>query len=186
MTLYVMTESHGEVESGFYAVFTQFCRLGDYSFTTREFCDFLCYIADNPEVREARIKSYDLGKFQQRLEEHRRYLVDVMSNVECEHEIEKGICAVQGEAPADDMTDLSGETETLNIQINSGCDRINIGDYELSAEHFGGMSFYIARGGVCGGVEPAPEFAVITMNSIRTSKHGIYRKLQKDLAQLIM
>ncbi|MEK6861647.1 MAG: hypothetical protein AABY07_06775, partial [Nanoarchaeota archaeon] len=66
MSYYILTESHGEIESGFYGIFTQFTRVGEYAFTTKYFCEFVKKIADDPKLRQLNILAYGLDKYFER------------------------------------------------------------------------------------------------------------------------
>ena len=64
MTLMLETESHGDVESGFYGAFMQLARLGEYTFATKHLCDLIQYFAKNNKATETKAIAYDLDTFE--------------------------------------------------------------------------------------------------------------------------
>lgn len=70
MSCIIQTESHGEIEGGFYSSFTAFVRVGDYSMPTREFCDIVKAFATNPQLEHAKAYVFESDKFFERYEEH--------------------------------------------------------------------------------------------------------------------
>ena len=58
------TESHGDVESGFYGAFMQLARLGEYTFATKHLCDLIQYFAKNNKATETKAIAYDLDTFE--------------------------------------------------------------------------------------------------------------------------
>ena len=76
------TESHGEIESGFFGPFTQFARLGDYTFATRHLCELVEYLADNPKVHQSQILGYPIDKFWQGEEENEQKFIEMIFQAE--------------------------------------------------------------------------------------------------------
>ncbi len=70
MTLLLITESHGEVKSGFFSMYTQFTRLGEYCFATKHFYELAQHIASNSNIRNGQILAYDLNKFWEEANTH--------------------------------------------------------------------------------------------------------------------
>ena len=59
---------------------------------------------------------------------------------------------------------------------------ISIGEYKISALHFGGMAVYLANGGFMGWEnDKKPEFAEPTFSTIKNSKRGLFEEISKKL-----
>jgi hypothetical protein len=59
MSLIIKTKSHGEIDGGFSASFTESVGFGEYDFPTRNLCDLIRYLSDHPEIRRARLATQD-------------------------------------------------------------------------------------------------------------------------------
>lgn len=158
--MYIKTESHGRVPSGFHTPFAGICSLGDYLFMTDEFCSFSRSVANDREMRASTIRAYDLSKFPEgESEENTKYLMILLG-------------------------DCEDETSVVEIKISPEGSRISIGKYELSDEHFGNFAYYIARGGFYKWQDPVPKFASVTMEGIKNSEHPLYMDIKKKLDEL--
>lgn len=138
MTLILKTESHGEVESGFYSTFTQFARLGEYTFATRHLCEFARHIAEKPNIKDGRILGYDLDKFWQRVDNHMEELTQIISEAEQSYlpelhkfEIDRELERQQGEISLEDEVDLYDEGRMIQIKITNDDSYVDIGKYKV-------------------------------------------------------
>jgi len=176
MTLVVYTESHGEVESGFFAFFTQFTRLGDYTFVTKQFCEISRQFAENPRAKHGRILAYNTEKFWRRFEEG---FDDAMQNIDdcvrkfkCfKPEIVTQSIVTNGNSSLEDELDLGNEGEIVPIYISDDEKTVTIGKYNMLANQFGFMAYYAAHGGWLGwspGHEP--DYAQPTLQALNSSE----------------
>ena len=189
MTLILKTESHGEVESGFYAAFMQFARLGEYTFATRHLCEAIQYLAENNKTLETKLLGYDPDKFWTGSTAYHQKIARLI--------LEQ---AGQSTLPASKEAGLKKQLEQwqTEIHIKDGEDdvyspgriipvtvikeeqSILIGDYQISSVHFGRMSRYLANGGLFGWGNP-PQFAEITMKAIQNSSRELYRSIREEI-----
>ena len=191
MTLILETESHGGVESGFFGAFTQFARLGEYTFATRHLCELVQYFARNPKLHEAQILSYDLDKFWERQGDHTQKLIQMISEAEQSYlpesqkfDLERKLEKEQGEVAVEDDIDLYSEGRRIPIKIADEDHSIILGNYKVSALHFGRMATYLARGGFFGWMnDKKPEFADPTIEAIKSSKRKLYTEIRKELEE---
>jgi len=59
---------------------------------------------------------------------------------------------------------------------------ITLGDYRVSALHFGRMATYLANGGFIGWMNgQKPEFAEPTIEAIKNSRRELYREIREEL-----
>ena len=188
MTLMVETESHGEVESGFYSTFTQFARLGEYAFSTRHFCELVQYFAKNPQISKAQILGYDLDKFWEREEDHMQEITRMIIEAGQSYlpELQKSdteqLERHRGEVCAEDEVDLYDEGRMVPVDVADDESAITIGEYRIPALHFGRMAVYLAMGGFMGWMnEQKPEFAEPTIEAIKGSERELYRELRDEL-----
>jgi len=189
MTLILKTESHGEVEAGFYSAFTQFARLGEHTFATRHLCDLIQHLANNPQVSESQILGYDLDKFYQRLEDHAQGVAQMLAEVDQSYlpelqrfDVERQLARQQGEIPVEDDIDLYDEGRMVSVRVMDDERSITLGAYRVSALHFGRMATYLANGGFMGWMDgQKPEFAEPTIEAIRNSERELYREIREEL-----
>ena len=189
MTLILKTESHGEVESGFYSTFTQFARLGEYTFGTRHLCELVQYLAENPEVNRAQILGYDLDKFWQRFSDNTQELIKMITEAEQSYlpelkrfDMERQLERQQGEVIVEDEVDLYNEGRMIPIRVIDNERSIKIGSYKVSVLEFGRMAIYLANGGFMGWMnDKKPEFAEPTINAIKNSTRELYREIRQEL-----
>lgn len=189
MTLILKTESHGEVESGFYGAFTQFTRLGEYTFATRHFCELAQHIAERSNIKGGKILGYNLDKFWQKRSDYMGELIQMIIEAEesylpelQKYEMDKKLEREQGEISLEDEVDLYDEGRMIPVIVSNNESYINIGKYKISGLHFGRMAVYLANGGFIGWInEQKPEFAEATIEAIRNSKRGLYKEVRKEL-----
>lgn len=183
------TESHGVIESGFFATFTQFARLGEYTLATRHLCELVQHLAEHPDIREAKILGYDLDKFWQREGDHTQEIMQMVREAEQSYlpelhcdEMERQLEREQGEVPLEDEIDLHDEGRMIPAKVGNDGSSITIGKYRISALHFGRMAVYLARGGIMGWMnEQKPEFAEPTLQAIKESRNPLYTQAQQEL-----
>ena len=191
MTLMLTTESHGDIESGFYSTFTQFARLGEHTFATRHLCELVQYLANNPALRQTQILGYDLDKFWERQGDHMQEFAEMITETENSYlpelqrfDLERRLEREQGEIPVEDDVDLYNEGCMVPIKVTEDERFITIGNYRISAIHLGRMAIYLARGGFMGWMNgQKPEFSETTIEAIKNSQRGLYREIREELQE---
>jgi hypothetical protein len=190
MTLSLRTDSHGTVDAGFFSIFTQFSRLGEYTFATRHLCDLARYLAENDTILKTRILGYNLDKFWKRSDDYMQEISQIL--VEAEQPwvpeelrnfyIDKHLENTQGEVPLEDAFDLNNEGRMIEIKVGDEEESIEIGRYKISALEFGRMSIYLAEGGWVGWInDKEPTFAKPTIEAIKGSKRKFYMEIRNEL-----
>src|SRR3989338_1847338 len=189
MTLLLKTESHGIVEAGFYAAFTAFARLGEYSFATRHLCEVVQYFAENNAAHGTSIIRYDLNTFWEKSQQHQQKIIlalleqaqqstlTALKESNLERKLEQWQTEFQFESGNEDV--YNGEI--IPVTISEQEQSIKIGKYIISSSEFGGMAYYLAHGGFFGWGDNIPEFAEVTMRSMQSSKRELYREIRLDL-----
>ncbi len=191
MTLILETESHGGVESGFFGTFTQFARLGEHTFATRHLCELVQYLAKNPNLREAQILGYDLDKFWGREGDYTQELMQMISEAEQPYlpksqkfDLERRLERQQGEVAIEDDIDLHDEGRMIPVKVADDDKSLTLGNYRVSALHFGRMATYLVCGGWFGWMNGRkPEFADPTIEAIKNSKRELYTEIRKELEE---
>ncbi len=187
MTLVVKTKSHGEIEAGFYSIFTKLTRLGKYTFEVKDLCDLAQYLANNPETKELQISGYHTDKFWEMEKRYIESFGELLSNSE---DINKSVLSElsdiffkqnQGKISLEERADLMTERRAIPVKIGEDRDSLKIGEYELEDIHFGRMIHYLARGGFVGWSRDKPSFAEPTLSALKESKNPLYKKLQEEL-----
>lgn len=199
MTLVIQTESHGEVEAGFFSVFTQFARLGDYTFATSHVCKLVQKLAEYPTARQGRILGYDGDKFWQRRDEYFQEVVHLLmeqliladaegnylSGLHYSESNEKKLGKLQWEVPLEDEVDMYDEGSIVPVTISEDGNFIAIGEYRLSAITFGRMAVYLAKGGIFGWMKGhKPGFSEPTIQAIKASENPLYREVKQSISRL--
>ncbi len=187
MTLLLETESHGTVESGFYSAFTQFLRLGEYTIATRHLCELVQHIAEHPDRREGRIRTYDLDRFYERFDENVQEFAQMVAEAQQSWlpelqraDMERRMENEQGQIFIEDEIDMYNEGRIVPVKISDNGSKITIGQYVISALHFSRMAVYVARGGFVGWLNGnTPEFAETTLEAIKRSRNPLYREIQR-------
>jgi hypothetical protein len=190
----LQTESHGEVEAGFFSIFTQFARLDDYAFATRHICKLLRQFAEDPTVRQGRLLSYSLEKFWQRQAEFFQHTMEILlgqlmtadtqgrppTAVQYSEENQERIARLQSDISMEDDIDLYNEGTVIPVQISDDGSMVSVGAYQIAAPHFSRMAVYLAHGGIVGWMaDRKPDFAEPTLQSIRASHHPIYEDAKR-------
>jgi hypothetical protein len=191
MTLFVETESHGTVESGFYCSFVQFVRLGEYAFATRHLCELVQHLAEHPNMRGGRIRTYDLDRFYERFDEHIQEFVQTLEEAQQSWlpelqrtDMDRRMENEQGEISLEDEVDLYDEGKLLPVKVSEDGSMITIGQYTISALHFGIMAVYVARGGFIGWLNgKKPEFAEAALEAIKRSENPLYKDARKRVVK---
>lgn len=170
MTAVIRTKSHGVIEGGYFAAFTQFVRFGDYSTPTSRMCRLAARFAENAEKRSDSLLVYLDDIFTERLDEYVMRLQQAANpqeflDLQREHKI-----------PAEDEFDVFGEG--VDIPVNVNCDEANVGVYTLSPQELAGFLHYVARGGFLGWHGNSPDYATHAMEAMRNSKNPLFRFLK--------
>jgi hypothetical protein len=189
MTLILKTKSHGNIESGFFGPFTEFIRLGDYSFTTKDFCNLVKDIAENPDEKDGRIVGFDdpeeyFVKFRNNMNEFAQEVLDAQKYHPKSHKSQQAYIDRQteingGRNSSEDRLDLQNNGKLIPVKITDK-DSIVIGVYEIPAPEFSYMAVYVANGGFLGWKNnKKPEFAKSAIEAIEKSRNSFYKTVQK-------
>ncbi len=188
MTLILITESHGEVDSGYFSVFTQMARLGEYTFVTRHFCELARRFAEKPRARKGRILSYSLERFWDRFGEQAGDIFQILEESKTEKEFGSKIDTYfdrqQGRASLEDEVNLKNRAHIIPVTVGDHGENIQIGVYNIAAHHFGVMAWYLSRGGWLGwSGNSKPNYAEATIEAIKKSEHPLYRPVKEWLSK---
>ncbi len=171
MTLLLETKSHGTVESGFFASFTQMARIGQYAFETKDLCNLAKTLAENPKLQNLEISGCGLDQYRQ-LE--KKYMNLIMKNYVSlsDEAFDEFAEETQGNLP------LEAKVELINVRkivpINVGHDDIKIGEYTIENNEFASMMYYFVNGGFFGWAEREPSFIAPTIVAIQMSKNSLF------------
>jgi len=192
MTYIIGTKSHGEIESGFFADFTQFARMGEYTFTTKHFCELAQYLSEEPDRREGTILSFDLNNFWKAEEEHSQGFIDQFLNKLAETSrsdlqtlVEDDQFSSQNDISKDNEVNLYKQGKIIQVKANGTGNSITIGDYNMSSLEFGMFISYLAGGGWYGwrkGLEP--DFSKPTIEALKSSANPLYMAIQKHMSNI--
>ncbi|MBT5022379.1 hypothetical protein HOK51_03330 [Candidatus Woesearchaeota archaeon] len=186
MTLILVTETHGEVSSGFCATFTQFSRLGEYCFTTKHLCELIQHIAENKDLCETKILSFDESLFWKK---DIKYTLGLLKLVHEEQESEGPINNSVLDKYVADETSISQKEELqlytqgtmLDVIISDSGNSIQVGEYTINSTHFGRFADYLTHGGFMGWNPKTPKFATTAKEAMEKSKHPLYSQIQQEL-----
>ena len=186
MSFMLYTESHGDIETGFYASFMQLSRFGRYVFPTKSLIDLFRQLAKKPEARSAQLLTYTLEDFWERDTDYVSMLqaqlrsepVDTGNTNET---IDSLVIKSVNEGAERDSLELPIRGEVVGIVISSGGETVQVGDYVVSREHFGRFAWYVANGGLFGWKE-VPDFAKGAKRDLRYARHPIYKTLKQELS----
>ncbi|MBI2629433.1 hypothetical protein HYW74_05095 [Candidatus Pacearchaeota archaeon] len=186
MTLLLVTESHGEIESGFYGPFTQFTRVGEYTFSTRHLCELIEYLADNSKIYQSQIFGFNLDQFWQKEQEYEGELFKMILEAEQSYlpelqrfHVGSRLEEQQGQISPEDEINLYTNGKKVPVRVANDERSIFIGDYLVSAPHFERMVIYLVNGGFMGWVDGhKPKFAEQTLEAVRKSKRELYKEIK--------
>ena len=177
MTLVLKTESHGEVDSGFFSAFTKLARIGDYAFETKDICELTRFLANNPKLKELKIHAYPVDNFWKIEDKYLNSFANLKdySSKGIDAHIEKN----QGKLSLEDKTDVISDGMTIPVKIERNA--IRIGKYLVENFHFGLMAIYLANGGWLGWLDnrDKPDFAEPTIQAIKKSNSRVFRKAKR-------
>lgn len=178
MTLILITESHGEVESGFFSVFTNFTRLGEYAFATRHMCELTQLLSKHPSLYKTRILGYDADKFWEKFSNFTNEILDAMTQSYLpelqQYEVDKCF-EQQGEITLIDRLSLEYEGRIIPVEVAKDEKSIAIGKYTINAFEFRCMVGYLAGGGWLGW-KNKPEYAEPTMRYLENPTRRLFEK----------
>ena len=183
MTLLLETESHGIVESGFRGA-VQFIRLGEYVFATKHICELTQQLAKNPAIKEGQIISYKEEKYLEKRNEHLSKIFEMCDEEEngTKSKLEKEIEQEQGNISLEEDLDLNDEAEKIFLKVEDDFSSITIGQYKISALHFGDFVYYVARGGFMGWFNQVmPSYAKETMKALKDTDNELFKYIRKEL-----
>lgn len=171
MTLVLRTES-GDIDAGFYISFMQFSRIGEYAFPTKNLCKIIKDIADNPDLKQGEILSYNVNKFWKRVQEYKSRLVSLLL------ETGKYFSEDVENLSLEDEFDFSNESFIIPVEISKDYNSIKIGKYNISSKSFCSMAVYLSKGGFLGWEKgKEPKFSKLTFFAIMNSKNPLFKYL---------
>lgn len=180
MTLIIRTISHGDIEGGFFSVYTNGFRFGEYAFPTQHIHSVIEYFAKNPKRYAANLFSFgeDIfwDEFSQQISELGLEILtrtdDLGSIIDEFFKEGQGIF---------DPVKISAMRETMvgvPIRIPDDEEQVALGQYRLDRSEFKGLVYYVVRGGWFGWNNNTPESAerakIAIQNSTRTLFKGIF------------
>lgn len=175
MSLYLITKSHGIIECGFYGAFMKLSRIGEYCFETRDLCQLAQNLAENSELKEARIFGYNEDKFWEM--EGKYNLAFVQKRVEAylgEKDETEDFVKKNRELTLEEKTELMNDKIEVPVTISKTGKSVNMGKYEIENHYFAQMLYYILNGGYIGWRDFVPVFVKPALSAIETSKNLLY------------
>jgi len=180
MTLILVTESHGNVESGFYGGHTKYTRLGDYTFATKHFCELVQYLAVNPETLEAKLLGYGADKYWENGNEYMAELIQ--AEISSDKDAIKKFENQQGEISLKDDLDLNNEGKMISVKVSEDKNHVILGKYKINSLHFGRFAYYVAHGGFMGWFHNViPSYAKEAMNAIKESESDLFKHIKAEM-----
>jgi hypothetical protein len=174
MTATIETISHGKLEEcGFFSVYTKRVRFGDYCLSTKQFCEAVKLIAENPRLRSLTTIGYDVGFFDQGLDE---YVASILGG----RGVIIGEPARQRSGLDQSLKDSKRGSTKIAFQINSDASEIRVGKYLMEASEFEGFACYVARGGFGGWADKqgTPEYAAEAIRVLKTTQNDLFKNLR--------
>lgn len=155
MTLRVATLSHGEIESGFFASFTDMVRLGGYCFYTKDVCEAITSLAKDPEERYMEMHAYMPDRYYKEMDDwtlEKLLLRDMPRNNE------------------------SAGAFPLAFLISKKADTVQVAEYAIEADHFAVFLDYVAHGGFSRewNEKSGPEYARTACAALEKTRHPIF------------
>ena len=179
------TESHGDVESGFYAAFMQLARLGEYTFATKHLCELVQYFAKDNKATETKAIVYDLDTFEAGNTRYHQQLFQLFLKDIEESDLTQQLQKLEIENPLKLGKDAHSNGKIIPVVVAREEDSISIGEYKIASLHFGRMAYYLAHGGFFGWPGTRPEFAEETMTALRNSDRKMYQLIRLELEEII-
>lgn len=187
MTAIIRTKSHGDVQSGFVAIFTGLVRVGDICIPTKHFCEATRFVAEHPDTTSIKVMSYSAAKFETLLE---RQALDFMRSIERMEA--SNILQLMGPRMAEfDLSQhfveqqkqgLSMEGWTpLKIEIDNTKAEVKAGEYVIGFDEFAEFSLYVVKGGFVGWMnQQFPDYASEAHEAIKSSKNELFKYIRED------
>jgi len=177
MTLVLITKSGEELDSGFYEAFMKLSRIGKYSFETKDLCSLAQNLAENPELKKARLFGYDTERV---WELERRYnslfmLKRVSSIIEKNTDELDDFIQQNRELSAEEKIEIMKDKIDVPVEVHRLEKFVKIGEYEIENFHFVSMICYILRGGF-NGWRQTPDFAKSALVAMQLSKNPLYNR----------
>jgi len=181
MSLTIKTESHENVEGGFFSVYTGAFRFGDYAFPTQNLHKMIKHFAEKPSSFALNLTSFGEETFWNNTDKFfEEILNSVFENTSsllpelAEYELDRIINSKQGKSSLSDIN-----AEIVPIRINNEETEISFGRYKLDKNNFNGLTKYVVEGGWFGWNNgDYPESAQQAIESIKNSKRPLYEGLK--------
>ncbi|MBU0667108.1 MAG: hypothetical protein ABIC91_03300 [Nanoarchaeota archaeon] len=181
MTLELITKSHGAIDSGFFSSFMKFVRFDDYAFATSHLCTLVKKTAENPDLYETSILSYNVNQFWKLENSHLNTILKHINSKDFDgDESLSNLVGFDDALSAKEEEALYNNGELIPVQISPDESIISLGIYKVSALHFGRFSMYVSNGGFFGWDKKMPAFAEDAIESMKNSKRDFYKDIKKE------
>ncbi len=176
MTLIIKTISHGDLdESGFVSGFMDLVRFGDYCFSTKNMCETLQLIAENPKIKKLNVTGYNVGLY------YERFDTWVKEEVGKAGLKTAGTNKVSSELLCKEPNKETGGTLSIPFVIKQDGSAIKVGKYEITADNFTYFSWHVVQGGLMGWESnQVPLHASEAQKAMLTSKHDLFKSLRNS------
>lgn len=183
MSLIIITTSHGNVEGGFFSVYTGGFRFGQYAFPTQNMHNMLRVFAEKPSCYAINLTSFGEETFWDSANayffEIANQLVEMGDSLLPElakAEFDRRLAAEQGHFEKDKIPQL--DLEYIPVRIPEDESEVSFGEYRIDRENFRGLSAYVLNGGWMGWEGQYPEAASKAIDAIRRSQRPLFEGLE--------
>lgn len=188
MTATIQTKSHGNIDGGFFSVYTQGFRLGEYAFPTQHVHNVIGHLAGHPNAYAANLLSFGLETFWRDFSIQIDGLVELLNEQSEWFSEEKDLQEVldnfiQTSQGTFDPVQLSLMRESMMgipLRISNNEEEISVGEYKLDKDEFRGLAVYVINGGFLGWGDGIPESAERAKSAIQKSERPLFSGLYKQ------
>ena len=191
MSTTLKTKSHGEIDTGFQSVFTDFVKFGDYFFLSRDFCNAVKEIAQSPTVHKFELSGFPISEFDTEVANAiqrmlGKSIASSMRKKEGEVRVEVGreVTEFDDKNPNGKKRKIHSPNsfKQLNILISTSekNDEIKIGKYVVKSSEFAYLCYGIAIGGFAGWPEPVPKFASELEQALKSTSSEVFKVLNRQ------
>lgn len=181
MTLIITTTNHGDIQGGFYSVYTGAFRFGKFVFPTQTLHAGLRRLAENPELNAINLPSFEKSVFWEGFSDHAVELMARSHEVShswlpdlAESEFERFIDECQGKMTGVEITQAF---TTVPVRVSHGDSGATFGNYRLDVDNFRGLVSYAVGGGFYGWNNNAyPSAAERAKEAILASKRPLFAR----------
>ncbi len=176
MTLELITKSHGNIESGFFAAYTSLFRMGDYTFATQHLYELITHIAKNSPPITGTLFTFNADAFSEGYATYNTNLVKKIAELDVSV-LEKFIESKQGKISPEQEKNVYQTWRKTPVTVTS--DTVTIGKYIIAGGHFEFMAVYACNGGWFGWSREAPFYAKAAAEAIQGTENPLFKSRQK-------